>query len=71
MTPVEAIHTATRNMGPAAGLATGQVREGFLADLLAVDGDPAADVTVLQQPGLRRAVIKDGRFAYVNPAIFP
>ena len=71
MTPVEAIHTATRNMGPAAGLETGQVRAGFLADLLAVDGDPAADVTVLQQPGLRRAVIKDGTFAYVNPAIFP
>jgi imidazolonepropionase-like amidohydrolase len=71
MTPVEAIHTATRNMGPAAGLATGQVREGFLADLLAVDGDPAADVTVLQRPALRRAVVKDGTFAYVNPAIFP
>ena len=71
MTPVEAIHTATRNMGPAAGLASGQVREGFLADLLAVDGDPAADVTVLQRPALRRAVIKDGRFAYVNPEIFP
>ena len=71
MTPAEAIHTATRNLGPAAGLQTGQVREGFLADLLAVDGDPAADVTVLQRPGLRRAVIKDGTFAYVNPAIFP
>jgi len=71
MTPAEAIHTATRNLGPAAGLRTGQVREGFLADLLAVDGDPAADVTVLQRPDLRRAVIKDGTFAYVNPAIFP
>jgi len=71
MTPAEAIHTATRNLGPAAGLRTGQVREGFLADLLAVDGDPAADVTVLQRPALRRAVIKDGTFAYVNPAIFP
>jgi imidazolonepropionase-like amidohydrolase len=71
MTPVEAIHTATRNMGPAAGLDTGEIREGFLADLLAVDGDPTADVTVLQQPGLRRAVIKDGKFAYVNPEIYP
>src|SRR5258708_7931169 len=71
MTPVEAIHTATRNLGPAAGLDTGQVREGFLADLLVVDGDPTADVTVLQQPQLRRAVIKDGQFAYVNPEIYP
>jgi imidazolonepropionase-like amidohydrolase len=71
MTPVEAIHAATRNLGPAAGLDTGEVREGFLADLLVVDGDPAADVTVLQRPGLRRAVIKDGTFAYVNPEIYP
>ena len=36
-----------------------------------MDGDPTADVTVLQQPQLRRAVIKDGTFAYVNPAIYP
>jgi imidazolonepropionase-like amidohydrolase len=71
MTPVEAIHAATRNLGPAAGLDTGEVREGFLADLLVVDGDPAADVTVLQRPGLRRAVIKDGTFAYVNPERYP
>jgi imidazolonepropionase-like amidohydrolase len=71
MTPVEAIHTATRNMGPAAGFATGRVREGLLADLLIVDGDPAADVTVLQDPGLRRAVIKDGTFAWVNPEVHP
>jgi imidazolonepropionase-like amidohydrolase len=71
MTPAEAIHTATRNLGPAAGLDSGEVREGFLADLLVVDGDPTADVTVLQQPHLRRAVIKDGQFAYVNPEIYP
>jgi imidazolonepropionase-like amidohydrolase len=71
MTPVEAIHTATRNLGPAAGLDTGEVREGFLADLLVVDADPASDVTVLQQAGLRRAVIKDGQFAYVNPEFYP
>ncbi|MWA03547.1 amidohydrolase family protein [Actinomadura sp. LD22] len=71
MTPVEAIHTATRNMGPAAGFDTGQVREGGLADLLIVDGDPTADITVLQRPELRRAVLKDGAFAYVNPEVFP
>ncbi|MGW1029450.1 amidohydrolase family protein [Streptomyces sp. NPDC002577] len=71
MTAVEAIHTATRNMGSVTGLDVGQVREGFLADLLVVDGDPTADVTVLQRPDLRRAVIKDGRFAYVNPEVYP
>jgi imidazolonepropionase-like amidohydrolase len=67
MTPVEAIHTATRNVGLAAGIEAGVVAEGYLADLLIVNGDPAADITVLQDPHLRRAVIKDGAIAYVNP----
>ncbi|MFC5752231.1 metal-dependent hydrolase family protein [Actinomadura rugatobispora] len=71
MTPAEAIHTATRNMGPASGLDIGQVREGYLADLVVVDGDPTADITVLQRPELRRAVLKDGAFAYVNPEVYP
>jgi len=71
MTPAEAIHTATRNVGQAAGLDTGQVAEGYLADLLIVDGDPAADITVLQDPARRRAVLKDGAFAYVNPGLYP
>jgi imidazolonepropionase-like amidohydrolase len=71
MTAVEAIHTATRNLGPVVGLDVGQVRPGYLADLLVVDGDPTTDVTVLQQPAQRRAVIKDGRFVYVNPELYP
>ena len=71
MTPVEAIHTATRNMGPAAKRHSGQVRAGFLADLFIVDGDPTADVTVLQRPERRRAVLKDGAFAWVNPEACP
>lgn len=71
MSPVEAIHTATRNMGPAVGLELGQVREGYLADLLVVDGDPTADITVLQDPDLRRVVIKDGAIAHVNPRAYP
>ena len=71
MTPIEAIHTATRNMAPLVGLDVGEVREGVLADLLVVDGDPTADITVLQQPERRRAVVKDGAFAYVNPEDYP
>lgn len=71
MTPVEAIHTATLNTGPLVGLRTGRVAEGFLADLLIVDGDVTEDVTLLLDPDRRRAVIKDGRFAYVNPNHFP
>jgi imidazolonepropionase-like amidohydrolase len=71
MTPVEAILTATKNVGPLVGLDVGQIRPGFLADLLVVDGDPTVDITILQQPARRRAVIKDGRFAHVNPAAYP
>ena len=71
MTPVEAIHTATRNIGQAAGTEAGVVAEGYLADLLIVDGDPAADITVLQDPASRRAVIKDGALGYVNPELYP
>jgi imidazolonepropionase-like amidohydrolase len=71
MSPIEAILTATRNMGPLVGLELGQITEGCLADMVVVDADPTADISVLQQSSLRRAVIKGGDFAYVNPEIFP
>ena len=71
MTPTAAIHTATRNFAPLLGLDVGEVREGGLADLLIVDGDPTVDISLLQKPDKRRAVIKGGRFAYINPGIYP
>ncbi len=71
MTPVEALHTATRNAAPLVGLDVGEIRAGALADLLVLDGDPTADITVLQDPARRRAVIKDGAFEYVNPGVYP
>ena len=71
MSPAEAIRCATATMGPLVGLDTGVVRPGALADLLIVDGDPTADVTLLQDPARRRAVMKGGRFAYVNSDLFP
>lgn len=71
MSPAEALHTATRDLAAAAGIEAGQVAEGFLADLLVVDGDPAADVTILQDPGRRRMVLKDGKLAYLNPGLYP
>ncbi len=38
----------------------GAVREGYLADLVVVDGDPVADIGVLQHPGRIVAVMKGG-----------
>jgi imidazolonepropionase-like amidohydrolase len=40
----------------------GQVREGFLADLLLVDGDPLADLSILLDPARFLAIMKDGVF---------
>jgi imidazolonepropionase-like amidohydrolase len=69
MTAAEAIHTATRNIGAAARLEVGRLEPGALADLLVVDGDPTADVTVLQDVDRRRAVFKGGEAVWVNPLV--
>jgi imidazolonepropionase-like amidohydrolase len=64
MSPMEALLSATAWGGPIMrmGDVLGQVREGYLADLLLVDGDPLADITVLQDRARILAVIKDGEF---------
>jgi imidazolonepropionase-like amidohydrolase len=63
-TPSEALHAATALGGEIMGMGTelGQLREGFLADLLLVDGDPSVDVRVLQDKTKLTAIMKDGRF---------
>jgi len=38
----------------------GLVREGFLADLLLVDGDPVADVDILRHANRLVAIVKGG-----------
>jgi imidazolonepropionase-like amidohydrolase len=64
MTTTEALLSATAWGGPIMrmGDQLGQVREGYLADLLLIDGDPLADITVLQQRERILAVMKDGEF---------
>jgi imidazolonepropionase-like amidohydrolase len=42
--------------------ALGQVREGYLADLILVDGDPLQDISILQDQARIVAVMKDGKF---------
>lgn len=46
----------------------GQVKEGYLADMLLIDGDPLADIRILQDPERILAVMKDGEF-HKAPAI--
>jgi imidazolonepropionase-like amidohydrolase len=46
----------------------GQVKEGYLADLLLVDGDPLQDIRVLQDKDRLVAIMKDGTF-HKRPAI--
>ena len=63
-TPEEVLSAATLLGGELMGMGDelGQVKPGFLADLLLVDGDPVADVKVLQDRKRLRAIMKDGRF---------
>ena len=58
MTPLEAIQAATRNAADALGRNdVGAIAVGRYADIVAVDGDPLSDMTVLERPS---AVIKGG-----------
>jgi len=40
----------------------GQVKEGFLADLLLVDGDPLANLAILLDRSKLLGIMKDGTF---------
>lgn len=64
-TPMEAIRSATLYGGQIMMQPheLGVVREGFLADLLLVDGDPLANLAMLRDPKRILAVMKDGVFA--------
>ena len=62
--PMEAIVAATRHGGAIMGRPgeLGLVREGFLADVLLVDGDPVANIRILQDRARLLAIMKDGAF---------
>ena len=63
-TPMESIYAATKLGGEIMLQPNelGQVRPGFLADVLLVDGDPLADITILQDRSRLAAIMKDGQF---------
>jgi imidazolonepropionase-like amidohydrolase len=64
MTPMEALAAATKHGGEIMkmGGELGQLKEGFLADLLLVDGDPLADLSILLDRQKLLAIMKDGVF---------
>jgi len=68
-TPAETLHAATMLGGELMALDVGQVKPGFLADLLLVDGDPTADIAILTDPGRIAMIMKDG-VLYKAPAGF-
>ncbi len=51
---------ATRYGGECFGDAVGLVEEGYLADLIMVDGDPLAHVRILQDTDRIVMIMKDG-----------
>ncbi len=64
MTPMEAIVSCTKWGGEIMmkGGELGLVKDGYLADLLLVDGDPVANIAVLQDKSKFLAIMKDGQF---------
>jgi len=64
-TPMEAIRSATLYGGQIMMKPDelGVIRDGYLADLLLVDGDPLANLAILRDPKRILAVMKDGVFA--------
>jgi imidazolonepropionase-like amidohydrolase len=60
--PLDVLRWATRHGAELMGRAheLGAVREGYLADLLVIDGDPLADIGLLQDRSRLAAVMKGG-----------
>jgi len=65
LSPMEAIQTATMNAADAIGRSKdlGTLEPGKYADLLAIEGNPLDDITILQRKERIRLVIKEGAVA--------
>jgi imidazolonepropionase-like amidohydrolase len=72
MSPTEALVSATKWGGEVMAMADelGQIRPGYLADLILVDGDPVSNIRVLQDRDRILAVMKDGKF-FKTPDLQP
>jgi imidazolonepropionase-like amidohydrolase len=71
MSNMEALLSATAWGGPIMKLSKqlGKIQEGYLADILLIDGDPLTDITVLQDKKRILAVMKDGKFHRKPPVL--
>jgi imidazolonepropionase-like amidohydrolase len=69
-TPAEALMAATLWGGEIMGMGDelGLVKEGYLADLLLVDGDPTEDITIMQDKDRLLMIMKDGAYHKAPPA---
>jgi len=69
LSPAEALRCAHEfggqimDMGDELGL----VREGYLADLLLVDGDPTQDISLMEDPANFSLIMKDGQIHKLDP----
>lgn len=65
MTPLQAIEagtaTAPETLGPKKAPKTGQLREGFDADIIGLSGDPLTDISILAKPQNVLYVWKGGK----------
>ena len=65
-TPRETLVAATKEGGELMGMKVGVISKAWLADLLLVDGDPIADIKVLQDKGRLSAIMQGGTFRKVD-----
>ncbi|MGD0239380.1 MAG: amidohydrolase family protein [Streptosporangiaceae bacterium] len=65
--PAEALRAATQYGGQLMDLPVGLLAPDYLADVLVVRGEPAADVSVLQDRSNLLAIMQDGAFWKVAP----
>lgn len=74
MTPLEAIKAATANgplaVGPEMAALSGQLKEGYEADILALEENPLDDIKVLQDRKVITHVWKGGKL-FKGPGIGP
>ena len=64
MSSMEAIQAGTMFGGQIMGMGNelGLIKEGYLADLLLIDGNPLSEVRILQDKKRLVSIMKDGKF---------